>query len=72
MNDHKQARMTVHSQLQLVQRARQAAGSWWPQRRRPDLRSTAYTWLARYPAGGELALLYLISSPSLSPHHLLS
>jgi transposase InsO family protein len=71
MNVHKNARMTVHGRLLLVQRVR-AAG--W---RVVDAAAaggvsvrTAYTWLARYRDGGEPALHDRSSAPARSPSQL--
>ena len=71
MNVHKNARMTVHGRLLMVQRVR-AAG--W---RVVDAAAaagvsprTAYTWLARYRDGGEPALHDRSSAPARSPHQL--
>jgi transposase InsO family protein len=71
MNVHKNARMTVHGRLLLVQRVR-AAG--W---RVVDAavaagvsKRTAYTWLARWRTGGEPALLDRSSAPARSPRRL--
>jgi transposase InsO family protein len=71
MNVHKHARMTVHGRLLLVQRVREAG---W---RVVDAAAaagvserTAYTWLARYRAGGERALYDRSSAPARSPHRL--
>jgi transposase InsO family protein len=71
MNVHKHARMTVHGRLLLVRRVREAG---W---RVADAAAaagvsgrTAYTWLARYRAGGERALHDRSSAPSRSPHRL--
>ena len=71
MNVHKNARMTVHGRLLMVQRVR-AAG--W---RVADAAAaagvsqrTAYTWLARYRDGGEPALHDRSSAPARSPSQL--
>jgi transposase len=71
MNVHHNARMTVHGRLLLIQRVREAG---W---RVVDAAAaagvserTAYTWLARYRAGGERALHDRSSAPSRSPHRL--
>ena len=71
MNVHKHARMTIHGRLLLVRRVREngwrvidaamAAGV---------SERTAYTWLARYRAGGERALHDRSSAPARSPHRL--
>jgi len=69
MNIHKNARMTVHGRVLLVNRAceegwrvadaAQAAGV---------SERTAYTWLARFRAGGAAALSDRKSTPGSSPH----
>ena len=71
MNVHKNARMTVHGQLLLIERVRVAG---W---RVVDAAAaagvserTAYTWLARYRAGGERALRDRSSAPARSPRRL--
>jgi transposase InsO family protein len=71
MNVHKNARMTVHGRLLLIQRV---AGAGW---RVVDAAAaagvserTAYTWLARYRAGGERALHDRSSAPARSPSRL--
>jgi transposase InsO family protein len=68
MNVHKNARMTVHGRLLMVQRVREAG---W---RVADAAAaagvsprTAYTWLARYRDGGEPALHDRSSAPARSP-----
>jgi transposase InsO family protein len=71
MNVHKNARMTVHGRLLMVQRVREAgwrvadaaAAAGVSQR-------TAYTWLARYRDGGEPALHDRSSAPARSPSQL--
>ncbi len=71
MNVHKHARMTVHGRLLLVRRVRQdgwrvvdaAAAAGVSER-------AAYSWLARYRAGGERALHDRSSAPARSPHQL--
>ena len=71
MNVHKNARMTVHGRLLLIERVRVAG---W---RVVDAAAaagvserTAYTWLARYRAGGERALRDRSSAPARSPRRL--
>jgi transposase InsO family protein len=71
MNVHKNARMTVHGRLLLIERVRVAG---W---RVVDAAAaagvserTAYTWLARYRAGGEPALHDRSSVPARSPRRL--
>lgn len=71
MNVHKNARMTVHGRLLLVQRV--GAVGW----RVVDAAAaagvserTAYTWLARYRAGGAPALHERSSAPARSPARL--
>jgi hypothetical protein len=71
MNVHKNARMTVHGRLLLVQRVREA--DW----RVVDAAAaagvserTAYTWLARYRDGGEPARHDRSSAPARSPSQL--
>jgi transposase InsO family protein len=68
MNVHKNARMTVHGRVLLVERiaagwrvadAAQAAGV---------SQRTAYTWLARFRSGGTTALSDRKSTPGSSPH----
>ena len=71
MNVHKNARMTVHGRLLLVTRVREqrwrvvdaALAAGVSQR-------TAYTWLARYRAGGERALHDRSSAPARCPRRL--
>jgi transposase InsO family protein len=71
MNVHKNARMTVHGRLLLVTRVREqgwrvgdaAAAAGVSER-------TAYSWLARYRAGGEGALHDRSSAPARSPRRL--
>ncbi len=47
------------------------AGGWWMQRPPPGVSErTAYSWLARYRAGGERALRDRSSAPARSPHRL--
>jgi transposase len=71
MNVHKNARMTVHGRLLLVQRV---CGLGW---RVVDAAAaggmserTAYTWLGRYRSGGEPALHDRSSVPARSPRQL--
>lgn len=71
MNVHKNARMTVHGRLLLIERVRVAG---W---RVVDAAAaagvserTASTWLARYRAGGERALHDRSSAPARSPRRL--
>jgi transposase InsO family protein len=71
MNVHKNARMTVHGRLLLIERVRTAG---W---RVADAalaagvsERTAYTWLARYRAGGERALHDRSSAPARCPRRL--
>jgi transposase InsO family protein len=71
MNVHKNARMTVHGRLLMVQRVLEAG---W---RVVDAAAaagvsvrTAYTWLARYRDGGEPALHDRSSAPARSPSRL--
>ena len=68
MNVHKNARMTVHGRLLLVERVREAG---W---RVADAAAaagvserTAYTWLARWRDGGAAALHDRSSAPAISP-----
>jgi len=71
MNVHKNARMTVHGRLLLVQRVR--AGGWRVVAAAAAAgvsERTAYTWLARYRAGGEPALHDRSSAPARSPRRL--
>ena len=57
MNVHKHARMTVHGRLLLVQRVREAGWRVLEAAMAAGISErTAYTWLARYRAGGERAL----------------
>jgi transposase len=71
MNVHKNARMTVHGRLLLVQRVREvgwcvvdaAAAAGVSER-------TAYTWLARWREGGAAALRDRTSAPARSPSQL--
>jgi transposase len=71
MNVHKSARMTVLGRLLLVRQVREvgwrvmdaAAAAGVSER-------TAYTWLARYRAGGEPALHDRSSAPARSPRRL--
>jgi transposase len=71
MKVHENARMTVHGRLLLVRRVPEAG---W---RVADAASaagvserTAYTWLTRYRAGGERALVDRSSAPVCSPRRL--
>jgi transposase InsO family protein len=71
MNVHKNARMTFHGRLLMVQRVREAG---W---RVVDAAAaagvserTAYTWLKRYRDGGEPALHDRSSAPTRSPGRL--
>ena len=71
MNVHKHARMTVHGRLLLVQRVRQAGWQVVAAAAAAGISErTAYTWLARYRAGGERALHDRSSAPARSPHRL--
>ena len=71
MNVHKHARMTVHGRLLLVQRVREAGWRVLEAAMAAGISErTAYTWLARYRAGGERALHDRSSAPARSPHRL--
>ena len=71
MNVHKNARMTVHGRLLLVQRVRDAGWRVVEAATAAGVSErTAYTWLARYRDGGEPALHDRSSAPARSPSQL--
>jgi transposase InsO family protein len=71
MNVHQNARMTVHGRLLLVQRVREAGWRVVAAAAAAGVSErTAYSWLARYRAGGERALHDRSSAPARSPHRL--
>jgi len=71
MNVHKNARMTVHGRLLLVQRVREAGWRVVAAAAAAGVSErTAYSWLARYRAGGERALHDRSSAPARSPRRL--
>ena len=71
MNVHKNARMTVHGRLLLVQRVREAGWRVIDAAVAAGIsKRTAYTWLARWRTGGEPALLDRSSAPVRSPNRL--
>jgi transposase InsO family protein len=71
MNTHKNARMTVHGRLLLVQRVRRDAWRVADAATAAGISTrTAYKWLARYRAGGERSLCERSSAPARCPHQL--
>jgi transposase InsO family protein len=71
MNVHKNARMTVHGRLLLVQRVRVAGWRVVDAAAAAGVSArTASSWLARYRAGGEPALHDRSSAPARSPRRL--
>jgi transposase InsO family protein len=71
MNTHKNARMTVHGRALLVRRIIEEG---WPVAAASEAAGisirTAYKWLARYRAGGEMALHDRSSAPGRCRHRL--
>ena len=71
MNVHKNARMTVHGRLLLLQRVREAGWRVVAAAAAAGVSErTAYRWLARYRAGGERALHDRSSAPARCPSRL--
>jgi transposase InsO family protein len=71
MNVHKNARMTVHGRLLLVQRVIDAGWRVGDAAAAAGVsKRTAYTWLARWRAGGAPALGDRSSTPARSPRRL--
>ena len=69
MNIHENARMTVHGRALLVSRVREQGWRVADAAKAAGVsQRTAYTWLARYRAGGATALKDRTSAPGRRPH----